>query len=145
MGHSIIKMILTIYRSSLGYIGPRCQDFGIGRGQWYFINSLLFEDDAQSQDELSKSLVVDRAHTARAMSDLEKKDFIYRSNNKDDARKKIVYITKKTRDMEKDYHAIYKDLNQILLKDFTQKEIKQVKDLLDRMEKNIKNYMEEDQ
>lgn len=87
-------------------------------------------------------MVVDSAHTARAIKILEEKGFVYREKDSKDARKKNIFITDKSLKIKEDYHNIYKDLNKILVKDFTSEEIELVMSLLFRMENNIKSYVE---
>lgn len=139
---SLIKAILDIYRISQAYITPKTLKYGIGRGQWYFLNKLLFEEDGISQEELSKEMVVDSSHTARAIKFLEESGFVYRTKDPNDARKKNIYVTDKSVEIRDDYHGLYKDLNKILVKDFTSEEVELVRSLLYRMRDNIKSYIE---
>lgn len=139
---SLIRLILSIYRTSQMHIIPNVSEYDIGRGQWYFLNKLLLEEDGISQEELSREMVVDSAHTARAIKILEEKGFVYREKDSKDARKKNIFITDKSLKIKEDYHNIYKDLNKILVKDFTSEEIELVMSLLFRMENNIKSYVE---
>lgn len=139
---SLIKAILSIYRTSQLYITPRISKFGLGRGHWYFLNKLLFEKDGISQEELSKELVVDKAHTARAIKYLEEDDFVYCEKDTNDARRKNIFVTNKSIKIKDDYHKIYKDLNGILVKDFTPEEIELVRTLLYKMNDNITSYIE---
>lgn len=139
---SLIRLILSIYRTSQIHIVPSVSEFDIGRGQWYFLNQLLLEADGISQEELSRKMVVDSAHTARAIKILEEKGFVYREKDSEDGRKKNIFITDKSLKIKEDYHNIYKDLNKILVKDFTSEEIELLISLLFRMEDNIKSYVE---
>lgn len=140
---SLIKAILDIYRTSQAYITPRASKYGIGRGQWYFLNRLLLEEDGISQEELSKEMVVDSAHTTRAIKFLEESGFVYRKKDPYDARKKNIYVTNKSIEIKDDYHMLYKNLNKILVKDFLPEEIELVRSLLYRMRDNIKSYIED--
>lgn len=139
---SLIRLILSIYRTSQIHIIPNISQYDIGRGQWYFLNKLLLEEDGISQEELSREMVVDSAHTARAIKILEEKGFVYRQQDPKDGRKKNIFITDKSLKIKEGYHGIYKDLNKILVKDFTSEEIELVMSLLFRMEDNIKSYVE---
>ena len=139
---SLIKAILSIYRTSQLYISPRISEFGVGRGHWYFLNKLLFESDGISQEELSKELVVDKAHTARAIKYLEEEDFIYCEKDPNDGRRKNIFVTDKSIEIKDDYHKIYKNLNAILVKDFTPEEVELVRILLYKMKDNIASYIE---
>ncbi|NMB40473.1 MAG: MarR family transcriptional regulator [Firmicutes bacterium] len=137
----LTKAIFDIYRNSLAYISSRVAQFGIGRGQWYFINHLLFGRDGISQEQLSKELFVDSAHTARAVKKLEDGGFVFRKPDLRDARKKNVYVTEKAIAIKDDYHKLYQDLNKILVDGFTPEELKLVRSFFYRMRKNIVSYM----
>ena len=138
---SLIKAVLDIYRISLVYISGRASTFGIGRGQWYFLNRLLLGKDGISQEQLSAEMFVDSAHTTRALKKLEDDGYICRKPNPDDARKKSVYITEKAQSIKQEYHLIYKDLNKVFTKDFTPEEVQLLRTLLYRMRDNIAEYL----
>ena len=138
---SLIKAVLDIYRISQAYISPRASNYGISRGQWYFFNRLLLNEDGISQEQLSEEMFVDSAHTTRAIKKLEENGFVFRKPDPDDARKKNVYVTEKSIAIKEEYHNLYKELNKILVKDFTPEELELVRSLLYRMRDNILLYM----
>lgn len=138
---SIIKSVLDIYRTSLVYISSRASDFGVGRGQWYFFNRLLLGEDGVTQERLSEEMFVDSAHTTRALKKLEEDGFIRREPDSHDMRKKTVYVTDKAISIKEDYHGLYKDLNSILLKDFTPEEKEAVIELMSRIRGNIVEHV----
>ena len=141
---SLIKLISRIFRASQGYIIPRVSQYGIGRGQWYFLNKLLFEKDGLSQQELSKEMVVDSAHTARAIKYLEESGYVARQKDPEDARKNKIYVTKKAVLIREDYHNLFKDLNKTLVQGFTKAEKELLMSMLDRMCENINKHLEEE-
>lgn len=134
---SISSYIVKIYRNSLLDIIPKLEKFHIGKGQWYFLNRLLFEGDGISQEELSRDLVVDKAHTARAIKYLEEKGLVYSTIDSADRRKKNIFVTEKAEEIKKEYEKIFINLNENLAKDFTEEEINLLKELLKRIENNI--------
>ena len=137
----LTKAIFDIYRNSLAYISAGAAQFGIGRGQWYFLNRLLFGADGISQEQLSAELFVDRAHTARAVKKLEEGGFVFRKPDPEDARKKNVYVTGKANAIKDDYHRLYQGLNQVLVKDFTPEEQELLRSLLYKVRDNIVAHM----
>lgn len=139
---SLIKAILDIYRISQGYIVPKVAEYGIGRGQWYFFNSLLLDKDGISQEELSEKMVVDSAHTTRAIKKLEELELVFRELDPNDARKKNVYVTEKAMEIKDEYHDLFKGLNKVLVDGFTHEEVELIRSLLYRMRDNIELYIE---
>lgn len=140
---SFIKIILEIYRMSQNYITPKASKYGITRGQWYFFNRLLFNQDGISQEQLSEEMYVNSAHTSRAIKSLEDKGFVYREKDTEDERKKNIYVTEKSKEIKDEYHNIYKELNKILVRDFTDEEIELCRSFLHRMRDNISLYIDE--
>ncbi|MGI6077922.1 MAG: MarR family winged helix-turn-helix transcriptional regulator [Fastidiosipilaceae bacterium] len=140
---SFIRSILKIQRTCQLYIYPRIAKFGVGRGQWYFLNRLLFENDGLNQETLSEEMVVDKAHTTRAIRNLEENGFVCCQKDEIDGRKKKVFVTEKSREIESDYHQIFKDLNAILVKDFSGEEKEALRNYLHRMMNNIQEFIDE--
>ncbi len=137
---SLIKAISAIDRYSQTYIGRNVKDYNIGQGQWAFLTQLLFNYDGITQEELSELLNIDKANTARALKRLEEEGYVYREEDPKDGRKKIVYVTAKARDFEQEFHEVFKGLNRILAKDFTEDERETARRILYKMLDNIADY-----
>lgn len=134
---SLIKAISGIYRYSQTWIGRNIRGYNIGQGQWPFLTQLLFNYDGITQEELSESLNINKANTARALKKLEEEGYVYRLEDPRDARKKRVYVTEKSRAFEQEFHQVFKGLNRILSKDFTHEEREIARRLLYKMFDNI--------
>ena len=52
-------------------------------------------------------------------------------------------MTEKSREIESDYHQIFKDLNAILVKDFSGEEKEALRNYLHRMMNNIQEFIDE--
>lgn len=137
---SLIKAISGIGRYSQTYIGRNIKKFHIGQGQAAFLTQLLFNYDGVTQEELSDLINIDKANTARALKKLEEEGYIYRKVDPLDARKKLVYVTEKSRSIEKEFHQVFRNLNHILAQDFTPEEREVIRKLLYRMLENIAAY-----
>ncbi|MBN2897829.1 MAG: MarR family transcriptional regulator [Clostridia bacterium] len=134
---SYIKIISAIYRYSQGCIGEKIKGYNIGKGQWFYLTQLLFNEDGLTQDELSRILYVDKANTARALNKLEEEGFVYRVEDAEDKRKNRVYVTDKSAGFKTEFHQIFKDYNKVLVAGFTDKEKEIALDLLNRMLENV--------
>lgn len=137
---SFIKAISAIYRYSQTYIGENAKKYSIGKGQWSFLTQLLFNHDGLTQEELSDKLYIDKANTARALKKLEDTGYIYRKEDPEDARKKRIYVTDKALEFENEFHQIFKGLNKMLSKGFTESEKDMARNLLYKMLDNIVDY-----
>lgn len=71
------------------------------------------------------------------MKKLEEEGYVERKKDGKDARKKRVYVTTKSRAFEEEFHQIFRDLNRLLAKDFTEDEKGLMKKLLVGMSNNI--------
>ncbi|WP_432409297.1 MarR family winged helix-turn-helix transcriptional regulator [Wukongibacter sp. M2B1] len=140
---SYIKAISAVYRYSQTYIGENVKRFNIGKGQWSFLTQLLFNEDGLTQEELSEKLHIDKANTARAVKKLENEGYVYWEVDPKDARKKRIYVTNKSLEFEEEFHQVFKGLNKILSKGFTEEEKDAARNLLFRMLDNIVEYRRE--
>lgn len=86
--------ISALYRQFQIYINNNTKDLGIGASEYIFLME-MYEKDNISQEELSKSLIVDKAATARAIKSLEEKEYIFRIKDENDKRTNRVKLTKK--------------------------------------------------
>ena len=71
------KCVSVLYRQFQIYINNNTKDLGIGASEYIFLME-MYEKVNVSQEELSKSLIVDKAATARAIKSLEEKEYIFR-------------------------------------------------------------------
>lgn len=137
---SFIKAISAIYRCCQVHIGENTKKYKIGKGQWSFLTQLLFNYDGLTQEELSKELNIDKSNTARALKKLEDEGYLYRKEDPKDTRKKRIYVTNKSLEFEEEFHQIFKELNKILTKNFSEVEKEMARNLLYRMLDNIIEY-----
>ena len=61
------KCISVLYRQFQAYINNNTKDLGIGASEYIFLIE-MYENNNMSQEELSRSLIVDKAATARAIN-----------------------------------------------------------------------------
>lgn len=108
-------------------------DLGMQPSQIPFIVELLHCVGPVTQDELSTVLVIDKAATARALDRLERNGFVSRMVNPDNRRQKLVSATTKARSIESELYDILQSVSDVFTRNFAQKEIHQMLELLNRM------------
>lgn len=113
---------------------------GVQPSQMPFLATLLRLEDPATQDELSTALSIDKAATARALDQLEKQGLIIRKINPRNRRQKLVSASSGARLIADRLFEILKKTGDVLIKDFSKKEISTMLALLNRM---ISNAMEE--
>lgn len=136
---SIGKYISIIYRQAQCYINKKLEPYGIGSGQFIFLN-ILYHKDGIRQEEIADFLDIDKGTTARAIKRLEEQGYIYRKMDSKDHRAQLVFLTQKAKDIEEDIYKILKSWTEILLSDFSMEDRKKAEDFLEAMTKNIHRY-----
>ena len=106
---------------------------GIQASAMPFLIALLRAGEPVTQDELSASLLIDKAATARALDRLEKKGFVARWVNPENRRQKLVSATPKARDIADRLFEILRAAGDIFTRDFSEEELTLVLNLMNRM------------
>ncbi|MHA2473651.1 MAG: MarR family winged helix-turn-helix transcriptional regulator [Promethearchaeota archaeon] len=74
------------------------------------------------------------------LDNLEKAGLIRRDLNKEDRREILIKLTEKNEVLQKDYVEISKEMTNVYYNKFTDKEIKDFEDFLNRILKNLIDY-----
>jgi len=113
-------------------LAERLKAIGITYGQIGFIMQVL-RHPGRSQDQLSLVLSVDKGATARAVAKLVKEGFLYREENPENKRQKLVYPTDKAVAMRDDLHKVLMESNSTMLSGLTADETKQLVELMTKV------------
>ena len=84
---------------------------------------LLAETDGLDLGTISARTDRERTTTTRMIDGLEKVNMVVRITDKQDARRKLVYLTKKGRDRVEEINRLAKEFNAILSKGLTEEQI----------------------
>lgn len=95
-------------------LSERLDKFGITYGQIGFIMQAV-RHPGRTQDELSIILSIDKGATARTVAKLEKEGFLYREENPDNKRQKLVYPAEKALDVFDELHIALQESNDSML------------------------------
>ncbi|MGB3907736.1 MAG: MarR family transcriptional regulator [Methanomethylovorans sp.] len=133
---SIGRDISHLFRSIRNFMGRQLEPYGISDAQFPFLMLLLYEDGI-SQEKLATSLKCDRATSARAIAKLEYAGYVYRVIDPDNRRAYKVFLTEQGIEMEHILLAVSKDMNDILLEDFTEEEKLAFRNMIQRAGTNI--------
>lgn len=98
-----------------------------------FIAGLLKCPQPITQEELSTHLAIDKAATARALDQLEKKGYVVRVVNPENRRQKLVSTTPKAHAIANRLYAAFQTASDILTRDFSPEELTTILNLLNRM------------
>ena len=127
------RLMFSLCKKDIGRLG-------VQPSQMPFLVTLLRLEKPVTQDELSTTLSIDKAATARALDQLEKNGFVTRKINPHDRRQKLVSVTPKARGIAGRLFEILQETSHVFIKDFSEKEMTTLRTLINRM---ISNAMKE--
>lgn len=111
-------------------------DFDVSYEQWSILVH-LYRQDGQTQQELAKLAVKDKAAITRLLNILEKKNIVLRIPDRNDKRSKLVYLTNKAKTFKFDLIAVVKELLNEAEQDISQEEMDSCKKTLNKIFSNI--------
>ena len=98
---------------------------------------MLWQKDGVNQQELACLLGRNRASVTRMVDLLEKDSFLSRSPDMEDRRVNLIFLTKKGRELETKASGCARGCINAMLKNFSDHEEKQLKDLLVKAIENL--------
>lgn len=117
-------------------------EHGICSGQIPYIMTTV-EREGQTQDQLSASIRVCPAATARMLKSMESSCLVRREENPNNRRQKFVYPTNKAKQLYATLIPLLDRHNQVMLKGFSKDEKTLAKSMLDRIYANVQNELKE--
>ena len=136
------RLISILYRKGLIYKNIHLKEIDITASEQPFMSALFWQDGV-SQDLLSRYLYIDKASTARVIQSLIKKGLVTKEKDKDDKRINRIFLTEKGRNCREDIFSVLDDWGDILTSDMPPEEKDIAYDYLERMVKNVENYIED--
>lgn len=106
-------------RRSQAYIAYACRPWNISYSEYVLLVE-LYRGNGCSQDDLSRTLSVDKGLIARCVKSLEEKGYIRRRHDALDKRVKHIYVTEKGRQARDELLRISETWIQALTKDMDQ-------------------------
>lgn len=110
--------------------------YDITAGQWPLL-MMLWEKDGLSQNEITKCSFKEKTTITRLITSLEKKNIILRVRDKNDRRNNFIYLTNKGKELKDKLIPIADALEQDSIRNISEDEIKQLKDILYKIYNNI--------
>ena len=137
---SIAYLVGRTSRSIIKRLGKKFADssFDVSYEQWSILVH-LYRKDGQTQQELAKVAIKDKAAITRLLNILEKKNIVLRIPDRHDKRSKLVYLTNKAKSFKPDIIAVVKELLIEAEQDISQEEMTYCKNTLNKIFSNIDN------
>ncbi|WP_432738720.1 MarR family winged helix-turn-helix transcriptional regulator [Maridesulfovibrio sp. FT414] len=134
-------MVSQMVRLHKSVLSDKLEKFGITYCQIGFIMQAV-RHPGRTQDEISTVLSVDKGATARAVARLEKDGFIYREENPENRRQKLVYPSKKSLAVFDELHLVLRESNELMLTGLSLGEREVLLDLITRIIDNCRERLD---
>ncbi|MGK0298683.1 MAG: DNA-binding MarR family transcriptional regulator [Gammaproteobacteria bacterium] len=116
-------LVRSLHQSFNKLLAQRISHANLTTAQWFFLRA-LWEMDGVAQRELSNSVGLTESTTVAALKILEKNRLVKRKRDRIDSRRILVNLTKKGRELEKELLPGVLEINRIVHKGSSTKEIK---------------------
>ena len=137
----INKTISVIERSNILYRNEVFKEYGL---KGYQANYLLEinRHPGISQEELTKTMHIDKSNVARGLMHLSEMGYITRVQDQNDLRLLLLFPTEKGTDLTKIISSIFKNQRAHLLQDFNENEINTLMSYLDKLRIRAEELLE---
>lgn len=138
---TIGRFIAMLYRMSLVYLGKELPKIDLGPGQYIFLAE-LFDEQGQSQDELTRRIYVNKANTARALKKLEDAGYVRREPDQANRRIKRAFLEPRAFEIQDEFWEIILKWSDIITRDLPREQQDQIIRDLKKMADNAASYLE---
>ena len=132
---SLGKYVSIIHRHGRIFIDEKLGQYGIGSGQAPFLMA-LYHNDGIRQEDLCKSINIDKGTTARALKKLESSGYVSRQRDSSDKRAYSIHLTKKALDFKSELRKIFSEWTDALANGLTEEESFKALELLQALANN---------
>ena len=101
---------------------------------------VLFQEDGVPIKTVSEKCGLAITSLTTMLERMEKGGLILRKQDSMDKRKTLLFLTKKARDLEKDYIAVSEEMGDIYYQGFTAEEVRAAEEYLDRIRLNLEGW-----
>lgn len=140
---TFLKNVNMVSRSSTMYLDKR---FSGGELRGYHGKYILTVcgRPGQSQEEIARTIFVNKSNVARQLKALEKLGFVERRQSADDGRKTLIYPTEKAFKAREKIRGFYAEWREEITKGFSDEEKEELFRLTLKLYENAVKYMEEE-
>jgi len=141
LGNSIGYQARISYRLLEKYIQSALVEHNIQIGMWYFLRVLWIEDGL-TQRELSRRVGMAEPSVLEQLRKMEARGVVARRRSNGDRRKSLVVLTPEGRSLEKALLEYVDELNAVAFAGFSDGEVNLLRELLDRLCRNVRHASE---
>lgn len=138
--HPFMRQISITYRCAMRFRENELADTGLAGCQTPYLTT-LYRQPGISQEEMARSLNVNKSSVTRQLSALEEKGYVRREPSSTDKRIMLVYPTDKALELQARLFACYGDWNSYLTQNFTEEEKETLSRLMVRIAARAEDYV----
>lgn len=135
---SLGKYISIIYRHGKMHINEKIKQYGLSEGQAVYLMA-LYHHDGIRQEDLCRSINIDKGTTAKALKKLESSGYVSKQIDSLDKRAYRIYLTDKALSLKDDIKSIYMGWTDILANEMSAQQRESAIELLKIMSENAAN------
>lgn len=132
----LYKVLIKLFKTHSKTAHIEFSKIGLTKGQPKVLNFLVMNNGCIQKD-IAESCNIEPATVTSLLSNMEKMDLIYRSQNCENRRILNVFITDKGVEAQKQVSKVFNDLDELCFKDFTEAEKIEAIKLLNKIQKNL--------
>ncbi len=141
---TFMRQINVISRCGAMYRGEKFKDINLKAPHHSYIMKVC-SSPGISQEQLAKHICVDKSNVTRQLSYLEQEGFVRRHHSETDKRVILVYPTQKALDVLPKVKETTSFWNEYITKDFTEKELEVLSEMMGKMAVRAREYFEENE
>lgn len=138
--HPFMRQISITYRCAMRFRERELADTGLAGCQTPYLTT-LYRQPGISQEEMARSLNVNKSSVTRQLAVLEEKGYVRREPSATDKRILLVYPTEKALALKSRLFTCYSDWSSYLTQDFTEDEKAQLSALMARIAARAEDYV----
>ena len=140
----INRTISILYRYNQRFFAQKLMEYSLPLEVGQLPTMLqIYRHPGITQDEISSNAGIDKGTVAHIVKQLEKDGIVLRQTDTSDRRVKHIFSTQKGMECKEQVFRIIKELHQILYRGFCGPEIEEAMSMLERMKKNMYDYINE--
>lgn len=138
-----MRKMFRIVRLHRNLFERNISQMGIHHSQHHLLMYIAKEKEIDSQKVIAEKFGITAAAVARTLKSLEAEGFIERTNVEDDSRYKKIVITEKGNDIVQKSYKMFKETDESIFEDFSEKDIALFNEYLDKMQSKLIEKNEE--
>lgn len=138
--HPFMRQIAVTYRCAMQFREKELMDTGLNGCQTPYLTA-LFRRSGLSQEEMAKTLNVNKSSVTRQLALLEEKGYVERKPDPKDKRSLLIYPTEKALALKERIFQVYGAWSRYLTQDLTEEEQAELSRLMARIADKAEAYV----